>query len=276
MKQAMIFAAGLGTRLKPLTDTMPKALVRVGGEPLLKRVVMKLRDAGFDRIVVNVHHFSGQIIDYLRENHNFGLDIRISDETGGLLDTGGGIRKARALFDSRYPILIHNVDILSNVDLDRFYRLDRRMVCPDCGVAHVLAGATLLVSWRETQRYLIFNREMQLVGWTHVGTHEVRTPWPEVRLFFDRLYADRPNLAAADLRGGAGGYRLYAFSGIHTFSPSMFPLMDSWPERFPIMDFYLSHCRPAMVKGYVKDDLRLMDVGKQDTLREAERFLRQL
>ena len=117
MKQAMIFAAGLGTRLKPLTDTMPKALVPVGGEPLLWHVVMKLKAAGYGHIVVNVHHFAQQIIDYLQANGNFGLDIRISDETSGLLETGGGIKKALPLFDANEPILIHNVDILSNLDL---------------------------------------------------------------------------------------------------------------------------------------------------------------
>ena len=117
MKQAMIFAAGLGTRLKPLTDTMPKALVRVGGQPLLWHVVQKLKAAGYERIIINVHHFAEQIVDYLKANDNFGLDIRISDETSGLLETGGGIKKARPLFDPESPILIHNVDILSNVEL---------------------------------------------------------------------------------------------------------------------------------------------------------------
>ena len=118
MKQAMIFAAGLGTRLKPLTNTMPKALVRVGGQPLLWHVVMKLKAAGYERIVVNVHHFAQQIIDYLQANNNFGIDIRISDETGGLLETGGGIKNALPYFDPEAPILIHNVDILSNLDLN--------------------------------------------------------------------------------------------------------------------------------------------------------------
>ena len=103
----MIFAAGLGTRLKPLTDTMPKALVRVGGQPLLWHVIQKLKAAGYERIVVNVHHFAQQIVDYLAANGNFGLDIRISDETGGLLETGGGIRKALPLFDPALPVLIH-------------------------------------------------------------------------------------------------------------------------------------------------------------------------
>ena len=128
MKQAMIFAAGLGTRLKPLTDRMPKALVRVGGEPLLKHVVLKFRDAGFDRIVVNVHHFADQIIDYLNANNNFGIDIRISDERDMLLETGGGLKKAAPLFDSSSPVFIHNVDILSNLDFNKFYGADRKVV----------------------------------------------------------------------------------------------------------------------------------------------------
>ena len=108
MKQAMIFAAGLGTRLKPLTDHMPKALVRVGDEPLLKRVIHQLQNAGIERIVINVHHFSHMILDYLKENNNFGLDIRISDESDELLETGGGIKKAAPLFDKEQPVLIHH------------------------------------------------------------------------------------------------------------------------------------------------------------------------
>ena len=132
----MIFAAGMGTRLKPLTDTMPKALVRVGGEPLLRRVVENLAGAGVDRIVVNVHHFASQITDYLKQNSNFGLDIRISDESECLLDTGGGIRHAESLFDANSPIHIHNVDILSIVDLRSFYDL--------ASASHV--DAVLLVS----------------------------------------------------------------------------------------------------------------------------------
>ncbi|MBQ8712790.1 MAG: NTP transferase domain-containing protein, partial [Prevotella sp.] len=192
MKQAMIFAAGLGTRLKPLTDTMPKALVRVGEQPLLWHVVQKLKAAGYERIVVNVHHFAQQIVDYLEANNNFGLDIRISDETSALLETGGGIRKARPLFDPQSPVLIHNVDILSNLSLE------------------ALGGdsSTLVVSQRTTKRYLQFDDDMQLVGWKNVETGEVR---------------------------GREG-RSLAFSGIHVITPQLLALMDSWPERFPIMD----------------------------------------
>lgn len=262
MMQAMIFAAGLGTRLKPLTDHLPKALVRVGGEPLLKRVIFRLKDAGAERIVINVHHFANQILDYLKENDNFGMDIHISDESDKLLETGGGIKKARLLFDSRYPVLIHNVDILSNVDLRKFYATDRKMICPDCGVPHVMAGATLLVSWRKTKRYLLFNKQMQLVGWLNVETGEVKSPYPEI--------------VAASPEKLQKTFKMYAFSGIHTFSPSMFSLMDSYPDTFPIMDFYLQNCKKVPILGVVKDDLKLMDVGKQETLKQAEEFLNQL
>lgn len=239
MKQAMIFAAGLGTRLKPLTDTMPKALVSVGGEPLLKRVVLRLRDAGFTRIVVNVHHFSRQITDYLSSNNNFGLDIRISDETDALLDTGGGIKKAMPLFDKDSSILIHNVDILSNIDLAKFYEQGQN------------ADATLLVSSRKTKRYLLFDDASLLCGWTNTETGEVRSPYPDIDV--SQLHA-------------------YAFSGIHLFSPYLFPCFDEMPDKFGIIDFYLKWCSTYPFKGMAKPGLRLMDVGKLDTLQNADSF----
>lgn len=276
----MIFAAGLGTRLKPLTDTMPKALVRVGGEPLIKRVIMNLAAAGVDRIVVNVHHFAEQIIDYLKDNDNFGLDIRISDETAGLLETGGGIKKATPLFDPAAPILIHNVDILSNVDLREFYQIasqsekgkvkseeseggsekgkveneegrgkNEESNCCDA------VDAVLLVSWRKTKRYLLFNDDMKLVGWTNIETGEVRSPYPELN----------PKKC-----------RMYAFAGIHALSPRLLKMMDEFPDRFGIIDFYLKACASHNIKGYVKDDLKLMDIGKLDTLAQAEEFLKEL
>ena len=260
--QAMIFAAGMGTRLKPLTDSMPKALVRVGGEPLLKRVILRLNAAGFERIVINVHHFANQITEYLRENDNFQLDIRISDETSGLLETGGGIKFARALFKLNEPVLIHNVDILSNVDLRKFYVSDRKVMCSSCGVPHEMAGAVLLVSWRKTKRYLLFNDEMRLVGWVNIETGEVKSPYKEVKM-----------ASVDDLQKH---FQMYAFSGIHSFSPQLFPLMDAYPDRFPIMDFYLQNCDKVAIKGYVKSDLELMDVGKLDTLEQAEAFAERL
>ena len=245
MMQAMIFAAGLGTRLKPLTDRIPKALVRVGGEPLLKRVIFQLKDAGFTRIVVNVHHFSNQIIDYLRDNDNFGMDIRISDESDKLLETGGGIKKAWPLFDQKEPVLIHNVDILSNVDLKKFYQME----------AETPLAARLLVSVRKTKRYLLFDDTMRLVGWTNIETGEVKSPYKDL---------------------DPKQYKMYAFSGIHMVAPSLFPLMEEEPDKFPIMDFYLRHCDKVRLEGYVKNDLKLMEVGKQETVKEAEQFLQNL
>ena len=229
MRQAMIFAAGLGTRLKPLTDTMPKALVPVGGRPLLWHVIMKLKDSGFERIVVNVHHFAQQIIDYLAANQNFGLDIRISDESEKLLETGGGIKKALPLFDPHSPILIHNVDILSNVDLSQL----------DVDVP------TLVVSERKTKRYLQFDESMRLIGWKNIETGEVK---------------------------GREG-RSLAFSGIHVFHPSLFPFLNDWPERFPVMDFYLKVCAHHLVRGIEVKNLQLLDVGKLDTLEQAKSFI---
>lgn len=248
--QAMIFAAGLGTRLKPLTDTMPKALVKVGGEPLIKRVIDKLSASGVDRIVVNVHHFAQQITDYLNDNANFAKDIRISDETDGLLETGGGIKKAYPLFDSSSPILIHNVDILSNVDLRSFYQLAEKAEGKDQAV-----DAVLLVSWRKTKRYLLFSDDMRLVGWTNIETGEVKSPYP--------------NLDPSKCR-------MYAFAGIHVISPKLVMTMDEMPDRFGIIDFYLKECATHNILGYVKDALKLIDIGKLDTLAQAEGFLAEL
>ena len=243
MKQAMIFAAGLGTRLKPLTDTMPKALVRVGGQPLIWHVIQKLKSSGYERIVVNVHHFADQIVTYLEENHHFGLDIRISDETSALLETGGGIKKALPLFDANEPILIHNVDILSNLNLE----------------ALPMDAPLLIVSERQTKRYLMFDDEMRLHGWTNIETGALKGPisngqWSMVN----------------------GQLRKLAFSGIHVFHPSLVPLLDEWPDRFPIMDFYLKACGTHLIRGYEAKDLRLMDVGKLDTLDQAEAFINDL
>ena len=196
MKQAMIFAAGLGTRLKPITDTMPKALVPVGGEPLLQRVLLKLKDAGFERVVINVHHFAEQIVCFLRAKDMFGMDIHISYERDMLLETGGGIKKASSLFDASSPFLIHNVDILSNVDLADFYERAH-----DC-------DALLLVSERKTKRYLLFNDEMNLIGWTNIETGQVKSPFEDIK--------------AMDIDALKRQYKLFAFSGIHVFSPSLF------------------------------------------------------
>ena len=257
----MIFAAGMGTRLKPLTDVIPKALVPVGDKPLLQIVLERLLDAGIHDVVVNVHHKAGQICNYLRLLETY-YDVRISisDESERLLETGGGIRKAHDLFDAEAPILIHNVDILSNVDLGAFY--------DSIGDADAL----LLVSERKTKRYLLFDEEMHLVGWTNIETGEVKSPYPEIAaLSGDKeSVMERFGLSPSGSLPREGGGRGLAFSGIHAFSPRLFADMESWPDKFPIMDFYLNRCAERKIKGYLKSDLQLLDVGKLDTLASAE------
>ena len=165
----MILAAGLGTRLKPLTDTMPKALVPVGGTPLLDINIRRLQAQGYNRFVINVHHFAQQIIDHVAQQDYAPL-VYFSDETGQLLETGGGLKKAQHLFRDDEPILIHNVDIRDNVDDEWFARQHQ----PD-------EDAVLLVSRRQTKRYLLFDNAMRLMGWKHLATGEIKSPYEYVR-----------------------------------------------------------------------------------------------
>ena len=244
--KAMVFAAGLGTRLRPITDSMPKALVPVCGKPLLYHTICKLRDAGYDEIVVNIHHFPDQIRKYLADN-DLGVHISISDESGRLLETGGGIRHARPLLQPLDgPFLVHNVDIVSNLDIPWFRSVTR----PD-------ALATLLVSERQTRRYLLFNDDMRLVGWTDIESGEVRSPYPDL---------------------DPAKCRRYAFAGVHNVSPAIFDAFKAldMPGRFPIMDFYLRACADYPIYGVAAQDLTLVDVGKIDTLAQAERICESL
>ena len=240
--KAMIFAAGLGTRLKPLTDHMPKALVPVAGKPMLEHVILKLKSFGVDELVINVHHFAQQIIDFLKEKDNFGIKIWISDESEELLETGGGIKKAAPFFDE--PFLVHNADILSNVDLKAMYDY------------HLTSGndATLLVSPRKTVRYLLFNETNRLCGWVNKDTLQTK---PEGFVYQPEIQKE------------------YAFGGIHIISPTLFKYMEGWSGKFSIMDFYLQTCQKAQLGGYIKDDLHLIDIGKLETLAKAEEFIRQ-
>ena len=239
----MLFAAGKGTRLRPITDRLPKALVPVAGKPLLAIIIERLRNAGVEEIVINIHHFGEQILDYL-SNNDFGVNISVSDERESLLDTGGGLKKAVPLFSSsNEPILLHNVDILSNADIALFYEKSSTQ------------AATLLVSSRKTSRYLLFDENNCLRAWQNVMTGEVRTPYADIDL---------------------GRLRPYAFSGIHCFSPSLFPFMEIFADRFSLIDFYLQVCDKVDVKCEVNPDLRMLDVGKIDTLERAEEFLQNL
>ena len=249
--KALIFAAGLGTRLKPLTDTMPKALVPVGGRPLIEHVALKLKKAGIEEGVVNVHHFAGQIEQWIRNQDIMRLEV--SDESELLLETGGGVFHARPLLEGCGRFLVHNVDILSDLDIRWF---------ESCVKEDALA--TLLVSDRKTSRYLLFDPDtMRLVGWTNISTGEVRSPYPDLDV--------------------AGCVRM-AFSGIHILSDKVFGHLQAYARekglcqdadapRFPIMDFYLSVCLRSNIYGVKADDLHLVDVGKLDTVKQAEEML---
>ena len=260
--KAMIFAAGLGTRLKPITDAMPKALVPVCGQPLLYHVITKLVAAGYDDLVVNVHHFPDQIIHYLH-SHDFGARIAVSDERDFLRETGGGIRYAKELLvdfstppaaplemtegDSfaslgmtNEPFLVHNVDIVSNLDLGWLREQHREG-----------ALVTLVASERKTQRYFLFDEDYRLKGWTNIATGEVRSPFPDIDP--DRC-------------------RKLAFAGIHLMSPAIFDAFDRYGfgDRFSIVDFYLRACADYPIYAAVPPDFQLVDVGKFDALPEAE------
>ena len=240
--KALIFAAGLGTRLKPLTDTMPKALVPIDGKPLLEHVILKLKAAGFSQLIINVHHFPDQIIDFLKSKNNFDLRIEISDERDKLLDTGGGVKNAKWFFDDGKPFLVHNVDILSNIDLQSLYQ------------QHLETSplATLVVSERDTFRYFLFDKEARLKGWINEKTGEVR---PE-------------NLTNTEQ------FNKLAFSGIQVLSPEVFKLMDHFSDHFSIVDFYLRNAAQQQIKAYVPQALKMIDVGKLNVLTEAEQFVR--
>ncbi len=237
--KAMIFAAGLGTRLKPLTDTMPKALVPLAGKSLLQWQVEKLRDAGITDIIVNVHHFPDMIIEAVRANEGWGCNIVISDERDLLLDTGGGLRKALTPYTLRHtPILASNVDILSNIDLNALIATYEQT-----GISQ------LVVSDRQTQRYLCFDEQNTLCGWTNIATGEIK---------------------------GRDGRHL-AFSGLQILSPEVLALLQHYPkEKFSLIEFYLHCMNKVSLQAYVPANYRMMDVGKIDQIDEAERFAESL
>ena len=242
----MVFAAGLGTRLKPLTDKMPKALVPVDGKPLLQIQIDRLYQAGVRKIVINVHHFADMITAFTDRYHKDGLEYYISDERDKLLNTGGGLKKAGAMLRSHginEPVLIHNVDILENADLNVFYQ----QICSG-------ADAVLMVSQRQTKRYLLFNDDLRLVGWTNVETGEIKSPYHHLDI---------------------SSCRRLAFTGMHVVGTNVFDRMDDFPDEFSIIDFYISQCRDLHIKGYMPQDLKIMDVGKIDELQHAAAFYKE-
>jgi len=236
--KAMIFAAGLGTRLQNETITKPKALVEIGGKPLLQRAIEKLKNEGISEIVVNVHHFSDLVISFIKEK-DFGIPVHISDETENLLDTGGGLKKAARFFVGAEPVLVYNVDIISNMNFSQLIAEHRK------------SGAlvTLVVRNRKTQRYFKFDAEKRLVGWINRKTGETKVSNSEN---FDKAIE-------------------MAYSGIHIFNPEIFPLMPE-TDRFSVTDFYLELAKTQKIMGFYDDSDLWMDVGKPEQLEEARRM----
>lgn len=240
--QAFILAAGLGTRLRPWTLHHPKALVPVGGVPMLERVILNLKEAGVAKIVVNTHHLADQITEYLKAN-DFGIPVTVSDESQLLLDTGGGLAKAASLFNPGEAVLVHNVDILSDAPLRRLY------------ATHMASGrdVTLLTSNRETSRKLAFDPDGKLWGWIN---HQTGTIRPEGFQLTDSL-------------------NLRAFSGIYIVGPRALESIKIYALRsdngkFPIMDWLLENPDHMEIGEYYQKDLLLIDIGKPDTLGRAQ------
>ena len=236
--QAFLLAAGLGTRLQPLTNTRPKALVEVAGKTLLERNIENLVKFGCKRIVVNVHHFPDMMIEFL-DTHHFDCTILVSDERDQLLDTGGALAKASKLFSNGWPILVHNVDILSSIDLKEAYDTHLRNS----------NSATLLVSKRQTSRYLLFDEYKQLVGWKNTATDET-------------LWSKYPIQRVDSM----------AFSGIHIINSELLHRLP--PEgKYPIIPEYLRLAPNCKIKALEHPAEDWIDVGKPETLKLAERFV---
>lgn len=238
--KAMILAAGLGTRLKPYTDNKPKALVEINGRPLLDLVLETVIQAGFNEIIVNVHHFADQVVDHLKANTYGEAILHISDESDLLLDTGGALMKAKWFLDGNEPFLVHNVDIISSLNLKEFLKAH----------LHKNPLATLAVSDRKTSRYFLFDQDLRLRGWENLSSGE-------------RV-----------LRNDAPGHlQRLAFSGIHMISPDIFTHLDQ-SGRFSIVPAYLELANTCPIYGYPHDPKNWFDLGKMENFPGAAEFLR--
>jgi len=240
--KAMIFAAGMGTRLQPLTLTKPKALVEIKGKPMLEIILRRLINFGFTEVIINVHHFADQIRDFLNRNHNFGISVTVSDETDLLLDTGGGLMKAKFFFDDDKPFLVHNVDILTNLNLNDLYHFH---------LAHNPL-ATLAVKDRQTSRSLLINSNNELSGWKNNQSGKT-------------IIAREDETKLLPI----------AFSGVHVISPRIFPLITE-TGVFSITDTYLRLAREHTILTWRHDRNFWVDLGRASNLKEAEEYLDKL
>lgn len=236
--KALIFAAGKGTRLKPFTDHHPKALAKVNGVSLLERNIKYLQSYGINDFVINVHHFGNQIIEFLKDNQNFGAHIQISDEKDQLLETGGGLVFARKFLDSEEDFLILNADILTDLNITEFVKYHQEKK----------DFATLAVSDRKSSRKLLFNPEMVLRGWVNIDTGEQR------------------------LAEFNKGFKPLAFSGIHCINPAIFSKIKR-TGKFSIMEEYLDLMHSEKIHGF-EHQAKLIDVGKPESVMEAEKHFK--
>jgi len=238
----MIFAAGLGTRLRPLTNEIPKALVPVNGKPALEWLILKFKKAGITQIIINIHHFPDKVIGFINDNHSFGIEIKISDEREMLLDTGGGLKKAAWFFDDGKPFLVHNADVLSNINLNEMLSFKNKKK----------ALATLFIQERTTSRYLIFDEEKRLAGWKNTKTNEV--------------ILSRENPTSP---------KDFAFNGIHIIDPEIFTLMTE-QGKFSIIETYLRLSSKFQIVGFEPKHAVWMDIGKLENLPEANILAKQI
>ena len=237
---AMIFAAGLGSRLRPLTDKKPKALVEVNGRPLLEIALRKMEHAGITKVVVNIHHHRNQMRHFLENFQTSGMEILISDEKDKLLDTGGGLMKARPLFDPGTSVLLYNVDIVTTADLSAFINFHEKEQ----------PLASLMVKNRLTSRHLLFNDQMQLAGWQNTQSGET--------IMAGKVKKTVPK----------------GFQGIHIISPVFFEQIEE-TGPFPITQPYLRLAANHSIKGYESKNDIWFDIGTPEKLGYTEQFLRE-
>lgn len=230
--KAMIFAAGLGSRLHPLTETKPKALVKYKGKILLQSAIEYLKNNGVSEIIVNVHHFADQVINFI-EQTDFGIPIFISDERNNLLETGGGLKFAYNFFDKN-PFILYNTDVITDLNLK------------DLISSHNANNplATLVVRKRDTTRYLIFDEDFRLSGWKNIKTGEIK---------LKREVLDSQSLA---------------FSGIHIIDPQIFDKIPADWERFSMIDLYLHLAKENYIKAFLDTNPNWLDIGKPEHLKD--------
>ena len=245
--RAMVLAAGLGTRLRPLTDNRPKALVEVGGRTLLEITLARLSSFGIHEVIVNVHHFADVIVDYLRANKNFGMRIEISREDDVLLDTGGGLKKAAYFFlensgAAEEPFVLHNVDVISTIDLHRMAQFH----------AENHALATLAVQERPTTRYLLFDEQLQLCG------------------------RKSGRDGQAELVRSSSHPKALAFSGIHVISPRLFSLMTEEGVFSIIAPYLRLAAKGENIIAFRSDEYQWRDLGRLDDVMQADQDAKQL